>query len=285
MDSNKKTKFSFEVFPPRKDMPVDVIYNTLDQLSDLNPDFISVTCGAGGSSANASDRMLAIADAIKNKYHRVSVAHMPCLNISTDDAVDILNKLDSLGVYNILALRGDRVPNVEPKEDFPHAVDLIKFIRQETGSKFKIYAACYPEGHTEAPDLDTDLNYLKEKVEAGVDGLISQLFFDNDSYYYFLEKVRRLGINLSIEAGIMPVTNKKQIERMVNLCGANLPIKFRYILDKYGDDSDALREAGIVYALNQIVDLLAHGVDGIHLYVMNNVYVARRINEAIYKLL
>ena len=280
-----KTKFSFEVFPPRKDMPVDVIYNTLDQLSDLNPDFISVTCGAGGTAVNASDRMLAIADAIKNKYNRKSVAHLPCINLSKDEVVDILNKLDSLGVYDILALRGDRVPNVEPKEDFPHAVDLIKFIREKTGTKFHIYAACYPEGHTEAPDLDTDLKHLKEKVDAGVDGLISQLFFDNDNYYYFLEKVQRIGINLSIEAGIMPVTNKKQIERMVNLCGANLPVKFRYILDKYGDDSDALKEAGIVYALNQIVDLQAHGVDGIHLYVMNNVYVARRINEAIYKLL
>ena len=285
MPSDIKTTFSFEVFPPRKDMPVDVIYNTLDQLSDLNPDFISVTCGAGGTSANASDRMLAIADAIKNKYHKVSVAHMPCINLSKDEAADILNKLDNLGVHNILALRGDRVPNVEPKEDFLHAVDLIKFIRQKTGSKFKIYAACYPESHTEAPDLDTDLKYLKEKVDSGVDGLISQLFFDNENYYYFLDKVRRLGINLPIEAGIMPVTNKKQIERMVNLCGANLPVKFRYILDKYGDDSDSLREAGIVYALNQIVDLLAHGVDGIHLYVMNNVYVARRISEAIYKLL
>ena len=285
MSSSNKTKFSFEIFPPRKDMPVDVIYNTLDQLSDLNPDFIIVTCGAGGSSTNASERMIVIAAEIKDKYHKTSVAHMPCLNLTKDDAAEILTQLDKRGIYNILALRGDRVPNVEPKNDFPHAVDLISFIRQQTGQKFKIYAACYPEGHTEAVDFDTDLNYLKQKVDAGVDGLISQLFFDNDNYYYFLDKIDRLGINLSIEAGIMPVTNKKQIERMVNLCGATLPIKFRHIIDKYGDDSEALRDAGIVYALNQIVDLLAHGVDGIHLYVMNNVYVARRISEAIQKLL
>ena len=285
MSSSVRTTFSFEVFPPKKDMPVDVIYNTLDKLSDLNPDFISVTCGAGGSSANASDRMIEIAKAIKNDYKKKSVAHLPCINLSKDEVVDILNKLDKNGIYDILALRGDRVPNVEPKNDFPHAVDLISFIRQQSGNKFKIYAACYPEGHTEAPDFDTDLKYLKEKVSAGVDGLISQLFFDNNSFYYFHEKAHKLGVDLPVEAGIMPVTNKNQIERMVNLCGAKLPIKFRKIIDKYGDDSEALKEAGIVYALNQIVDLLANGVEGIHLYVMNNVYVARRISDAVRKLL
>ena len=285
MSSSNKTKYSFEVFPPRRDMPVDVIYNTLDQLSDLKPDFISVTCGAGGSSTNASERMIEIAAAIKNKYNREIVAHIPCMNIDKSEAANIINKLDEEGIYNILALRGDKVPNVEPKEDFPHAVDLIKFIRQQKGQKFKIYAACYPEGHIEAPSFDTDLQYLKEKVDAGVDGLISQLFFDNDYFYYFQEKSQRLGINIPVEVGIMPITNKKQIERMVNLCGSTFPVKFQRILDRYGDDSDSLRDAGIVYALNQIVDLLAHGVNGIHLYVMNNVYVARRISDAIIKLL
>ncbi len=280
-----KAKFSFEVFPPKKDMPVEVIYKTLDGLTDLDPDFISVTCGAGGSSSNASDRMLEVATAIKNNYHKKSVAHLPCINLDKSEVVEILNQLDARGIHNILALRGDKVPNVEPKKDFPHAVDLISFIREKTGDKFKIYAACYPEGHLEAPNLDTDLNFLKEKVAAGVDGLITQLFFDNNSFYYFREKIQRLGINLQIEAGIMPVTKKKQIERMVNICGAKLPIKFRKILDRYGENSDALQEAGIVYALNQIVDLLANDADGIHLYVMNNVYVARRISDAVKNLL
>ena len=285
MNNQNKTKFSFEIFQPKKDMPVDVIYNTLDQLSDLKPDFISVTCGAGGSSVNASSRMIEIAAAIKNKYNRKSVAHMPCLNIDKAEAADILTQLDKEGIYEILALRGDRVQGIEPKGVFPHAVDLIKFIRETTGNKFKISAACYPEGHNEATDFDTDLKYLKEKVDAGVDGLITQLFFDNNAYYYFLEKLAKLNINVPIETGIMPVTNKKQIERMVNLCGANLPVKFRHILDRYGDDPEALKDAGIIYALNQIVDLLAHGAIGIHLYVMNNVYVARRISEGISKLL
>ena len=277
--------FSFEVFPPRKDMPVDVIYNTLDQLSDLEPAFISVTCGAGGSSANAGVRMLEVASAIKNKYNRRAVAHLPCINLSRDEVEDMLSELDRADIHDILALRGDRVPNVEPKEDFPHAADLIRFIRQKTDRKFKIYAACYPEVHTEAPDFDTDLKHLKEKVDAGVDGLITQLFFDNNSFCYFRDRARAIGIDVPIEAGIMPVTKKQQVERMVNICGATLPIKFRRILDKYGDNDAALKEAGIVYALNQIVDLLANGVEGIHLYVMNNVYVARRINETVKHLL
>ena len=277
--------FSFEVFPPKKDMPVDVIYDTLDRLSDLEPDFISVTCGAGGSSSNAGARMLEVADAIKNKYRRRAVAHLPCINLERADVEQMLSALDRLGIHDILALRGDRVPGVEPKNDFPHAVDLINFIRQKTDRKFKIYAACYPEVHTEAPDFDTDLEHLKAKVDAGVDGLISQLFFDNNAFYYFRERAQRIGIDVPIEAGIMPVTKKKQIERMVNLCGANLPIKFRRILDKYGDKPEALGEAGIVYALNQIVDLTANGIDGVHLYVMNNVDVARRITASVQKLI
>ena len=277
--------FSFEVFPPRKDMPVDVIYDTLDQLSDLKPDFISVTCGAGGSSANAGARMIEVADAIKNKYNRQAVAHIPCINLTRADVDEMLSELDRRDIHDILALRGDRVPGVEPKNDFPHAVDLINHIRQKSARKFKIYAACYPEVHTEAPDFDTDLNHLKQKVDAGVDGLISQLFFDNNAFYYFRDRAQRIGIKIPIEAGIMPVTKKRQIERMVNICGACLPIKFRRILDKYGDNDDALMEAGIVYALNQIVDLLANGVDGIHLYVMNNVAVARRITGTVQTLI
>lgn len=280
-----KAKFSFEIFPPRQDMPVEIIYKTLDGLTDLNPDFISVTCGAGGSSSNASERMIEVAAAIKDKYQKKSVAHIPCINLDENEVENILAQLDRRGINEILALRGDKVPNVEPKNIFPHAVDLISFIRKKTGSKFKIYAACYPEGHTDATDFDTDLKFLKEKVDAGVDGLITQLFFDDNQFFYFLEKIRALGINLPVEAGIMPVTKKKQIERMVNICGASLPVKFRKILDRYGENSDALQEAGIVYAMNQIVELLAHGVDGIHLYVMNNVYVARRISEGVKNLL
>ncbi|MBQ8698078.1 MAG: methylenetetrahydrofolate reductase, partial [Schwartzia sp.] len=189
------------------------------------------------------------------------------------------------GVRKILALRGDRVPDLTQKEDFRHASDLIAFIREHAKDRFQIFAACYPEGHIEAPDLDTDIQNLRRKVDAGVDRLISQLFFDNEFFYTFLEKSRRAGIRVPIEAGIMPVTNKKQIERMVTLCGATLPRKFQRVLAKYESQPDALRDAGIAFATEQIVDLLAHGVDGVHLYTMNNPYIARKISETVRTLL
>ena len=197
----------------------------------------------------------------------------------------MLGQLKESGVRKILALRGDRVPDLTPKDDFRHASDLIAFIRTHTGDRFQIFAACYPEGHTEAPDLDADIRNLRKKVDAGVDRLISQLFFDNTFFYEFLDKARKAGIAVPIEAGIMPVTNKKQIERMVTLCGATLPRKFQRVLAKYESQPEALREAGIAFATEQIVDLLAHGVDGIHLYTMNNPYIARKISESIRTLL
>ncbi len=283
-DKKERAFFSFEVFPPKKDMPVDTIYKTLDELTDLKPDFISVTCGAGGAGG-AGDRTVEIADAIKNKYHREGVAHLPCINLERAQVVDMLGKLRAKNVNKILALRGDKTPNVEPKHDFRYAAELISFIRKETGDEFEIFAACYPEGHIEAKDLDTDIEYLRQKVAAGANRLISQLFFDNKYFYDFKEKARKAGINAPIEAGIMPVTNKKQIERMVMLCGATLPRKFQRMLAKYENRPEALRDAGIAFAVDQITDLLSNGAEGIHLYTMNNPYIARKISEAIGELL
>ena len=197
----------------------------------------------------------------------------------------MLDELEKNGVRKILALRGDRVPDLTPKDDFAHASDLVAFIRAHAKDRFQLFAACYPEGHTEARDLDSDIQNLRKKVDAGVDRLISQLFFDNEYFYEFLDKARKAGITVPVEAGIMPVTNKKQIERMVTLCGATLPRKFQRVLAKYESQPEALREAGIAFATEQIVDLLAHGVDGIHLYTMNNPYVARKISESIRTLL
>ncbi|MBO6210174.1 MAG: methylenetetrahydrofolate reductase, partial [Schwartzia sp.] len=223
--------------------------------------------------------------AIRNKYHREGIAHLPCIHFTRDDVLSMLEELEKNGVRKILALRGDRVPDLTPKEDFHHASDLVAFIREHAGDRFQIFAACYPEGHTEAPDLDTDIQNLRRKVDAGVDRLISQLFFDNEFFYEFLNKARKAGITVPVEAGIMPVTNKKQIERMVTLCGATLPRKFQRVLAKYESQPEALREAGIAFATEQIVDLLAHGVDGIHLYTMNNSYIARKISDSIRTLL
>ena len=273
---DRKTVFSFEVFPPKKTSSVDVIYKTLDELHDLKPDFISVTFGAGGSSNNtfACD----VASRIKENGITPMI-HLPCINYTESEISATLDEIKSRGIENILALRGDRNPDIEPKTDFPHASDLITYIKSK--GDFDIAGACYPECHPDADSLVDDIINLKKKVEAGASHLISQLFFDNSVFYEFREKTAIAGINVPIEAGIMPVVNTKQIERMVTTCGASLPRKFVRIMQKYENNPEALRDAGIAYAVNQIVDLVASGVDGIHLYTMNNAYVARKISEAV----
>ena len=274
---HQKTVFSFEVFPPKKDSSVGTIYSTLEELKGLSPDFISVTYGASGGAEN---RLTAqIASDIKHRYGVESVAHLPCINFTRKEVLSILEDFRQNGIENILALRGDIAPDVSPKTDFRHASDLVSFLREN--GDFNIIGACYPEGHPESPDIVSDIRSLKRKVDAGVSQLISQLFFDNDYFYSFLERARIAGINVPVEAGIMPVTNKKQIERMVSLCKVALPKKFTTMMQKYENNPAAMRDAGIAYAVDQIVDLAAHGVDGIHLYTMNNAYVAKKISEAV----
>lgn len=269
--------FSFEIFPPKKDSPIETIYKTLDGLSDLNPDFISVTYGAGGNTANTYTRD--IASIIQEKYQTPSMAHLTCLNSSKEDIDVILEQLKEKGIENILALRGDRNPDVAPKEDFHYASELISYIKAH--GDFHISAACYPEGHVDAPSLDADIEQLKHKVDVGAENLLSQLFFDNEVFYRFREKTDKAGIHVPMEAGIMPVVNKKQIERMVSLCGASLPAKFSKTMQRFEHNPEALRDAGIAYAVDQIIDLVSNGVDGIHLYTMNNPYVAKKISEAV----
>ena len=279
----EKTIFSFEIFPPKKTMPIDTIFNTLDELKDLNPDFISVTFGAGGSE-NCSNA-LAIAKRIQDVCKVESVIHMPCLNISKEEATFILDQFKNAGIDNILALRGDKVSGVEPKGEFTKAQDLIDFIKdydskRKDGKSFKILGACYPELHPQSEDVYQDIDYLKQKVDAGANHLLSQLFFDNEQFYRFIERCRLKGITAPIEAGIMPATNKKSIERMVSMTKAKLPKKFTDMMNRYSENPLAIRDAGIAYAIDQIVDLVTHGVEGIHLYTMNNPLVARKIYEA-----
>ena len=273
----KSPVLSFEIFPPKKESPVETIYQTLDELQDLTPDFISVTYSAGGTGGNHAT--CDIASAIKNKYGILPIAHLTCVSSNQAEIDAQLDELEKNGVYNILALRGDINPNVPPKHDFAHASDLTAFIKARGG--FSVSGACYPEGHCESENLIEDILHLKRKVDAGAEHLISQLFFDNAMFYSFLERARIAGITVPIEAGIMPVVNKKQIERMVSLCGASLPQKFVKMINRYEHNPEALRDAGIAYAVDQIVDLIANGVDGIHLYTMNNPYIARRICENI----
>lgn len=269
--------FSCEVFPPKKTSPVDTIYQTLDGLKDIRPDFISVTFGAGGSQVNQSTRD--IAAIIETQYHIPAMAHVTCVSSTREEVTQLLEALRGDGVENVLALRGDRSPNIQPKTDFLYADELVHFIRSQ--GDFGVSAACYPEGHPESSDTVSDLRYLKQKVDAGAQHLVSQLFFDNEDFFRFLERARIAGIHVPIEAGIMPVLNKASIERMVSLCGASLPRKLTRLLSRYGDHPDALREAGIAYAVDQISELIAGGVDGVHLYTMNNPAVACQIAHSV----
>ena len=273
-----KQVFSLEVFPPKRDYPIETIYNTLDELQDIHPDFISVTYGASGSERGS--RTFDIASQIKKKYGIESASHLTCVNTTKDEIAEMLDILEADGIDNIMALRGDDIPVDSLPDEFPHASDLISFIRS-TGHNFGISGACYPETHMNSSSQVEDIINLKKKVDAGAEHLMSQLFFDNGVFYDFLEKARIAGINVPIEAGIMPVVNVKQITRLVSLCGASIPPKFAKMMQRYEDDPEAIMDAGIAYAVDQIVDLLSQGVDGIHLYTMNKPEVARRINDSV----
>lgn len=275
--NSKELVFSFEIFPPKVTSPISTIYNTLEELKDLKPDFISVTYGAGGSLTD--NRTTELSSVVKEKYGVESVAHLTCI-ASTKEEIDIiLDDLKVKGIENILALRGDIPVGQDPKGEFNYAYELISHIKNR--GDFNILGACYPEGHVNGRGIKEDMLHLKLKEEMGATQFISQLFFDNSYFYNMLEQKEKLGIKSPIQAGIMPVVNKNQIERVASLCGAHIPEKFIKIMNKYEHDKAALREAGIAYAVEQIVDLVSTGVDGIHLYTMNNPYVARRIHENI----
>lgn len=312
MATNKANSctFSFEVFPPKKfdkdGNPVDisVIFKTLDELRELHPDFISVTYGAAGGGN--CENTLAIARRIKDVCGTPSVAHLAGVYLTKADALNVLTQFKRAGIENILALRGDKVANAALCGDFLHASDLIEFIKefdsqflqknQDTigainestllkHKPFKIFGACYPEKHFEASSDAQDIDNLKKKVDTGATRLLSQLFFDNEKFYRFLDRARAAGVSVPIEAGIMPATSLLSITRMVKITGATLPRKFTQMMEHFACDPNALRDAGINYAIDQITDLIVHGVDGVHLYTMNNSYVARRITYAVSSLL
>jgi len=276
-----KPVLSFEIFPPKKEEALKNIDATLERLCSLHPDFISVTFGAGGSAAN--NQTVEIARKIKNNWGVEPIVHLTCLHYGKEEISGILRELQEAGIENVLALRGDVNPNVPMKHDFRYANELVAYIKEQ--GDFHVSGACYPETHLEAPNAIADIHNLKKKVDAGAGHLVSQLFFDNEAFYSFYEKTRIAGITVPVEAGIMPVTNRAQIERMVNICGATLPRKFERILHKYEDKKEALFDAGLAYAINQIVDLIANDVDGIHIFTMNNPKVAGRICDGIKNLI
>jgi methylenetetrahydrofolate reductase (NADPH) len=271
----KRPTFSFEIFPPKTGGNLESIYGTVDALASLMPDFISVTYGAGGSNR---ENTVEIASVIQNKYNIPTLDHLTCVGSSKRQMDSTLKELNDKGIKNILALRGD-LSSEAMLGEFKYASDLITYIKDKYD--FSIVAACYPEKHTEAYSISDDLKNLKVKVDNGVDMLISQLFFDNEAFYCFNEKLKNAGINTPVVAGIMPITSAKQIERIVSLCGATVPVSVQRFIKAYGHNSMAIKEAGIAYATQQIVDLLAYGVDGIHLYTMNQADIAKRIAENI----
>ena len=273
--------YTFEIFPPKGNKSTEGTYGVIDSLVSFNPDLISVTYGAGGSSR---DNTVEIASGIQNRYHTCGVAHLTCVGTTREDIRAILDQLKANGVRNILALRGD-LKDKSDLGDFHYASELIKFIKDNYGDDFDVFAACYPEKHPEAPSIEEDLRHLKEKCELGVKGLISQLFFDNDIFSRWRDKARAMGITQPIIAGVMPITSAAQIEKVVEMCGASVPERVRRFVNAYGHHQGAVKEAGIAYATEQIIDLLARGVEGIHLYTMNQADTVRRIDAGIRSIL
>lgn len=276
-----KQSFSFEIFPPRKDDSIDKIYHTLEEISPLKPDFISVTYGAGGSVN--SKNTLDIASLVQDRYQVPSIVHLPCIHQSKEQILAILNECKKRKLNKILALRGDIVEQKPISKDFKFASDLVRFIKEN--GDFELFAACYPEKHNEAKSLVEDIHNLKIKTSAGVSKLLTQLFFNNDDFYRFKEACELAKIDVPIYAGIMPVANKRQILKITSITGAKIPPKFARIMHKYEHNDEAMINAAIAYAIEQIVDLLSNEVEGIHLYTMNNAYIAKRIYEAVHPLL
>lgn len=271
--------YSFEIFPPKTQSGIATIYDTIEALGDLSPDYISVTYGAGGSVRG--NKTAELADYIKNKRKIEPLAHLSCINSTREEIDGVLDNLRELNVQNILALRGDVAADTVPPGEFRYAANLIKYIKERDGDFFNIVAACYPEVHLEAESPEADIEHLKEKADLGIGELITQLFFDNDNFYDFMDKITAKGVNTPVSAGIMPITSASQLDKMVNGCGAKIPEKVMKLVNHYGDDPVAMRDAGIAFAVNQIADLLANGVRGIHIYTMNNPYVARKITLSV----
>ncbi len=277
---NKKS-LSFEIFPPKKDSELRNIDETLAVLCELNPDYISVTFGAGGGTG--CSRTIELARKIKYEYHVEPVVHLTCLHYDKTEIDGLARILENEGIQNVLALRGDKNPDILEKGDYKHASDLIAYMKPKWD--FCFLGACYPECHPESDNRISEIKNLKTKVNAGAEVLLSQLFFDNKQFFRFLEDCRIAEINVPVIPGIMPVINVSQIKRMVTMCGATFPMRFQKIINKYENNKKALFDAGMSYALSQIIDLLVSDIDGIHLYTMNNPLVARKICEGIHNII
>ena len=268
---------SFEVFPPKTEMSFDSVKSATEEIAKLRPSFMSVTYGAGGGT---SQYTLDIAKNIKELYDVPTLAHLSCVSSTKATVQEKIRQIREAGLTNVMALRGDIPAGRENEDrsgwDYRHAVDLIRELK-ESGADFCIGGACYPEIHPESASQTEDILYLKEKVDAGCDFLTTQMFFDNNLLYNFLYKIREAGITVPVVPGIMPITNANQVERAVKLSGSFMPQRFKSLVDKFGSDPAAMKQAGIAYATDQIIDLFANNVRHVHVYSMNKPDVARAI--------
>ena len=271
--SGSRPSLSFEVFPPKTTDKIDSVIEAVDGILDLSPSYMSVTYGAGGGTsrytADISGRIL--------KKGVTPLAHLTCISSTKSEVSALLSDLKARGIENILALRGDIPADVNYPREYRYASELISQIRETHG--FTVGGACYPEGHPESSSADKDIEALKIKVDAGCEFLTTQMFFDNGILYNFLYRLLRAGVSVPVVAGVMPVTNAKQIKRIMDISGNKLPERFVRIVERYGDNPAAMKQAGIAYATEQIIDLYANGINAVHVYSMNKPDVAAKIKE------
>ena len=270
---------SFEVFPPKTESSFDSVKTATEEIAKLKPSFMSVTYGAGGGTSKYT---LEIAKNIKQRYDVPSLAHLTCVSSSRHTVHQRIEDIKAAGITNVMALRGDIPKELEDADrsnwDYRYAVDLVRELKQ-ANPDFCLGGACYPEIHPESRDQKEDIKRLKEKVDAGVDFLTTQMFFDNNLLYNFLYKIREAGITVPVIPGIMPITNAKQVERAISLSGSFMPQRFKSLVDRFGGDADAMKQAGIAYATDQIIDLYANGIVNVHVYSMNKPDVAEKIQS------
>lgn len=268
---------SFEVFPPKKETNFESVKAATEKIAELKPAFMSVTYGAGGG---VSQYTLQIAKNLKEKFNVPMLAHLTCVSSSKETVKARIADMKAAGIMNVMALRGDLTPELmegdRSKWDYQHAVELIRDIK-ESGADFCIGAACYPEKHPESPSQKEDIQHLKEKVDAGADFLTTQMVFDNNLFFNFLYKLREAGVTCPVLPGIMPITNANQVERAIKLSSSFMPQRFKSLVDKFGSDPEAMKQAGIIYASDQIIDLYANGITNVHVYSMNKPDVAEGI--------
>ena len=270
----EKRTISFEVFPPKTDSSLETVRSATEEIASLSPSYMSVTYGAGGGTSKYTT---SIAKNIKDKYSVPTLAHLTCVSSTRETVRERILDMKNAGIKNVMALRGDIPVGMEnAPRDYKYALELIRELR-ESGYDFCIGGACYPEVHPESLSADHDMMHLKEKCDGGLDFLTTQMFFDNELYYRFLDKARQSGISLPIIPGVMPITRANQVERAISLSGSYMPRRFLSLVDSFGDDPKAMTQAGIAYATDQIIDLFANGVTNVHVYSMNKPEVARAI--------